>query len=371
MIIGAVMTGVVLLALQIFFMRIGELRLTYIVERQLAGKNLLFSSGINQDVFQYKLKLLEKKAPEIVAIGSSRAMQMRGEFFGASFLNMGGTISHVSDLEYLAKKLASRPTKVGFMLLVVDPWWFNNRYPGAAQEHARVDFPDFINTDIISQAIDTLGRGNWLKNVGRTSDLGIHAILTHEGFAADGSYHYTDTISGRRSFGDEAFKNTLSRIENSSQRFEKNNHADKALLGRACVAINSLRQSAGYLAIIAPPFSHKVWLRMAEGGYAYIEDIGSYLGQCIQDVTFVDISDPTDLPGSNDCEFIDGFHGGDTTAARMLLLLAGRDSKAAAYISTDYLKDFLARHAGYAAGITAEKITSNREVDFMKIGCRK
>ena len=90
--------GSILLLLQLVLIFAGELSLNHIMKRQFEDSKILFSSGINQDPYEYKFALLNKVKPEVVVVGSSRAMQVRQEFFSKKFVNLGGTVSNISQV---------------------------------------------------------------------------------------------------------------------------------------------------------------------------------------------------------------------------------------------------------------------------------
>lgn len=367
---GAAILAIFFLAWHVVLVNAGEIDIEHVIHKQSVDSSVLFSSGINQNAFRYKLSLLRKREPETIAVGSSRAMQFRQQLFKGVFLNMGGAISHVGNLEQVSKEFKNLNYKPELILLMVDPWWFNANYPAAKHHHLDTEYPEVINSDLIFNAIKAFERGNWLLAMTRSNNLGIHSILTGEGFSVDGSYHYTSTITSAKPASDVQFSNTLSRIKNGNQRFEKASHADKELINRACNAIMQLEKSARQLVLIAPPFSKRVWSEIEVEGYEYIQDAHSQLQTC-SNLTIHDYSNPESLTGSSDCEFIDGFHGGDITAARMLKDLIQQDTKLKKLVDEVFVGEFVDEFSGNAAGITTSLITNKIETDFLRLGCHK
>jgi len=203
-----------------------------------------------------------------------------------------------------------------------------------------------------------------------SGNLGIHALLTEEGFAVDGSYHYVGTVTSGRPSRDARFSDTLNRIKTGKQRFEKSRHADDMLVERACNAIISLEHSANHLVLIVPPFASPVWKGMGMNGYEYIGQAHDGLRRCSR-IPVLDYSNPELLKGVNDCEFIDGFHGGDTIAARILLDVGEQDDTVLEYLDLTFVQRFLDKFSGQAAGATTSALTRKRETDFLKLGCGK
>ena len=86
----------------------------------------------------------------------------------------------------------------------------------------------------------------------------------------------------------------------------------------------------------------------------------------------IDALDCTDAKafGSSDCEFVDGFHGGEVTYARILKLLAERHPSLAPCVDRERIAEVLAQWEGFAL-VPDPRVTSLPEIDFMHFGCPK
>lgn len=365
--------GLLLVGLDLLLVRVGEIDLSRVVDRQLAAPNghVFFSSGINQHAYAYKIMLFDREAPEIVAIGSSRSMGYPAEFFRERFLTLGGATSNVTELASVIGYVSSAPHPPKLAIVVVDPWWFNDRYAGNRAGFEGRQIPDVVSADLLVAALRSFYQGNWLSRAVRSSNLGIYAILKNEGFSRDGSYRNDGTISGQNPSTDIGFEHTYGRIVSDRDRFEKGAHASPELVRRGCDAINALRTKVGHVVVVAPPFARPVWKRMMEDNYGYIAEAYTALRTCTPGIPFFNYVDQADIVGSNDCEFIDGLHPGDITNARMLQQIADADPETRNHVDTAFLRDFLKRYAGHAAGISLRGNPGMREVDFLKLGCVK
>jgi hypothetical protein len=220
-------------------------------------------------------------------------------------------------------------------------------------------------------AIKSLNNGNWIEKLQNSDNLGIHAILTNEGFGNDGSYHYTNILSGSAAFfEDQSFADTLDRIRKGNRRFQKAASPDQNLLNRTCSALNKLNSLLDHVVIIEPPFASSVWNAMAIGGYEYLEESRAKIIGCVGENTFHSFMTGKNIPNNTDCEFVDGFHGGDVTYARIISVLADRDAIVKRYVDRNYLNQFIDKNGGLASGIT-QLMFKIDEVDFLKIGCQK
>lgn len=360
-----------LFGLQLILLKAGELDIDNVIAMQASHEKVLYSSGLNQSSYYYKLKLFDFANPDVIAIGSSRAMQVRGAFFKPSFVNLGGSVNGITELESLVSNLASRKNKPRIAFVFLDPWWF-------IQEYARDGGPppversaNRISISIARYAISSLREGNWISKLSSTDNLGIHAILTNEGFGQDGSFHYTSTLTGNRKSGDAAFFSTLDRVRLGKGRFGKAENPDPRLLSRACTSIKKLRQSIDHIVVITPPFAAVVWNAMTRGGYQYITETNAYLAECLGASAFHNYISGDMIPNGTDCEFIDGLHGGDVTYARIMNEISKTDSQVLESIDRDFIINFIKGKSGFAEGVKQQKSTSEPEVDFLNLGCKK
>ena len=76
---------------------------------------------------------------------------------------------------------------------------------------------------------------------------------------------------------------------------------------------------------------------------------------------------------SNDCEFIDGFHGGDVTYQRILLDMAEKDESLKSYVDMNILKKSINKNSNKTLTIfkSEKNMYLRHEIDFLEIGCKK
>ena len=363
--------GLLLAAMDWFLVQMGEIDIGNVVDRQFAAPQgaVLFSSGINQHAYQYKMRLLDRIHPSIVAIGSSRAMQVRGKFFNRSFVNLGGAVNDVAEFELAARDVAS--VKPELALVFVDPWWFNSHYSGNAATATIPTYPRVISADLIFRSAASMRHAESFTSFWNSPNLGIFAKLVDEGFERDGSYNYLGTISGAHPTLDWRFHDTLERIRTHTNRFEEADAPDPSYVRRMCAAVAVLRGGARHVVLIAPPLSSPAWRGFAQGRYGYVSAAYGQLQQCAAGSPFFNVIDPGSLPGSTDCEFVDGFHGGDVTYARILRKVSNSDSVVERLTDKRFLDSFIDRYSGMAGGMTLIEHPRAKEIDFLGLGCAK
>ena len=372
---GFLVIGIPLLLLtaaaQWLFTVVGEVNLSRVVRLQLSAPppGILFLSGINQQFYEYKMLLLDTVRPEVVAIGSSRAMQMRDRFFSKSFINLGGSVTAVPELERVVTHIEGMgDAKPKLALVFVDPWWFNPGAPNFSGEPV-VNFPRMVSADLVWQGLKDLLYGNWVRQSLESRNLGIFAELKKAGFSGDGGYNYVGTIDGQTA-ADVGFAAELGGIRNGTEYFVAGAQPDSAAMGRMCSTLNRLRHAVGHVVVVAPPLAGAVWGRMSESGrYSYIQEAFAQLESCSPG--FMNVTNPADIPGAGDCEFYDGVHYGNTIAARILRMVAQRQPQVAGYLNTAFIDSFIPSYAGFAGGVTLMTYDGMREVDFLRLGCAK
>ena len=133
--------------------------------------------------------------------------------------------------------------------------------------------------------------------------------------------------------------------------------------------VEILEKTGAKLIIFFPPFSNAVNVRLNEmkEKYGYIEDIKSKLRN--RGVNYYDYTNALSL-GSSDCEFIDGFHGGEVTYMRILADLSQKESSLKGFVDFEYIMSSIGKFKGRAF-VPDMNVTNVKEVDFLGIGCDK
>jgi hypothetical protein len=112
--------------------------------------------------------------------------------------------------------------------------------------------------------------------------------------------------------------------------------------------------------------SNQMMQRLSEK-YAYIPRLKKALHDA--GYRYYDYTD-AGIIGSSDCEFIDGFHGGDVTYLRILKDLTEKEVSLAKYINKAFLNKNIVQYKGLSFMPDAQIVTAN-EIDFLELGCTK
>ena len=298
----------------------------------------------------YKFHMTDEvMRPQVLALGSSRIMQVRHFIVSPkyTFYNAGGAIQKVPELSLFINKLHDSPKLI---LMNIDQWWFNRAYLDADQpfDPSVYDEPELdilklgrLICDFYADVVK--GKIN-LKKVFSSDDIGLNAICNDIGFCADGSPNSSDRIIIPEEQDDYNFKNVLERIREGKDRFQYGNQADST---QVRVLEDFLHQCVSrHIKVVAflPPFAPYVYQRMKElGKYGYMPQLYGMLKPVFdkyESCSFYDFTDVTDM-GAHDYDFYDGFHGSEIIYNGMIRQMVRQDSTLAPFFVSEQEMDRL------------------------------
>ena len=363
----------------------GDVDVEGAVDAQARGDFAIFGSGVTQDFADYKLRLYARIRPEITALGSSRVMQFRGAWFSESFLNMGGAAGNISMLAATARAMLEihRPR---IAIIGIDFWWFLPQWEkNPHRRHVFEDNPYNYGAASLRRPWQWLLEGKispaefaapllGLAGHGfRAARYGIMAQRTDDGFGPDGSWYYTGETTGKSKPWDFRFEDTLMLVERGIKAFY-HAPADSAAPSRS--HLEAFADIYYYLLargvkvyVFIPPLAGPVLAAMSQRPEAYAHLFHLREALAAMDIDALDLSDPR-LLASGDCEFVDGFHGGEVTYARILRALADHWPSLLAVVRMPELNAIIRDWQGNAQ-VPDVRVTSLPETDFMRFGCNK
>ncbi|MDO5483716.1 MAG: hypothetical protein Q4F27_02295 [Desulfovibrionaceae bacterium] len=363
----------------------GDLAVERAVAAQSQGHFALFGSGVSQDFVDYKLQLYAAVKPEIAVIGSSRVMQFRGAYFRKPFLNMGGVAGNLAVLRSTIDAMlrSHRPEAV---ILGLDFWWFLPQWearpftevpPTSGSYTCGLESLKKPWAWLLEGKISPLDLARPLLSLGgmgfREDRYGIMAQQTDDGFGPDGSWYYTAEITGQKPPFDYQFHDTLDQVRYGIKAFYRaraeqlgpdTEHLD-ALAEICC----RLKARGIQLYVFIAPLSLRVLeaMRLFEDGYPHLFRLREALAARGLDV--LDFTDPRSF-ASGDCEFVDGFHGGEIAYARILQRMADRWPALLSYVNMERIEIAVRDWAGHAL-LPDTRLTALPETDFNRFGCPK
>ena len=368
----------------------GDLAVERAVKDQAAGRFALFGSGVSQDFVDYKLQLYAAVKPQVVALGSSRVMQFRGAYFRRPFLNVGGTAGNLPVLRSTLDAMLRlhRPEAV---ILGLDFWWFMPRWnPDPFKEEPPTSGSYVYSLDSLKKPWTWLleGKISWRDLLGpvlprslggfRDDRYGIMAQQTDDGFGSDGSWYYTGEITGQKRPFDYRFEDTLKQVRYGIKAFAPSPPLkdSRDVGGISTAHLDAFaeiycrlkaRGIATYVFIAPLSITALDALRAREEDYPHLFRLRDAL--LARGIEVMDFTDPRTF-AATDCEFVDGFHGGEVVYARILRDMADRWSSLLAYVDMDKINAVIRDWRGHAL-VPDPRLTDRPEVDFMRSDCPK
>lgn len=302
--------------------------------QRLSKREILVGMGYNEQTDYYKLSNMNYFEPEVIALGTSRVMQFKGDYFVREFYNVGGAVNNNFD-EYKNFLENVKPSAMPELIILgLDSWVFNdswNQSVSSADCYWEIEKykPDVRSTlfSIIEDYMD--GKWSFSQVIdSQNSNLGFNGQLREDGFLVDGSYYYGDFYRNPKLQKDYLFADTYDRIENGIQRFEYGNVVDAETLCELEDLLAYCRQHSIQVVAFIPPFAPSVYDKLQNSGhYGYMENIYS---KCLPLFTkygfeVYDVQNSRAL-GCSDEYFVDGFHGGDIVYGKIIQYMISENS---------------------------------------------
>ena len=234
--------------------------------------------------------MIRQARPDVVVIGSSRALGFQGRYFRVPFVNAGHAMRSLEEGELILSKIDDLP-KFKNIIVVVDFWWFNPSSSPAGQSYGR--FPRLaLNRDLALLPLDYLWKGElafwqlpavallgYRDAITNFENLGILGIATSNGMRADGSMLYAWALADRSNY--DPFVRPLSMIAAGSDNFARAEDVDQRLFDRFAKIIEGFKSKGIAVSLVVPPIAPKICDALARsGGYGYIERLRSMLPAC-------------------------------------------------------------------------------------------
>lgn len=328
-----------------------------LIEQQRENPDILIGMGYNEQTPYYKLKNVNFYQPNVIALGTSRVMQIKEAYFSESFYNCGGAVSGNYD-EYLnfLKNLNYTPEVILFGL---DSWVFNDNWNKQVKEYPSFEKIEQIERgkvsiikSMIRDYIDGKYKISDLQNYSRNQ--GMNGKILNNGFMEDGSYYYGDMYRNPEKQKDYRFKDTYQRIENGNSRFEYGDVIDEETSRKLDDLLFFCKEKEIFVICFVTPFAPSVYSKMMETGeYGYLGGVTDSCEPLFQKYgfEFYDFANVESL-SITDEYFIDGFHGGEIAYAKMIDQIRKSDSVIEKYVHEEKLERILAE--GYSEKIFYE-----------------
>ncbi len=331
------------------------------------GKPFIYSKAyMPNEVAYLRRQLFQNTSPEAAAIGNSRVMQIRSEFFNPDvrFINMGGPSEGIDTLgrglPSARRFLAWLPadSKLQLLIVALDQGDLEGD-PDTPEEHYAHYFErERVLPSNVPHAVLTLFK-DFLKGKFSTADVfydgnrgghfeyGVSARALKNGFRNDGSYNNGMELGNadNAAWAEYGFKQSLGNVKNGTGLSFAHN---RGLLSEQ--AHHEAEQLIAYannrnihLVVYLPPYPPSIFNAMeASGKYTYMRPQSDQLVKIFAGSghTFFDATDPHKL-GLTDDMFLDGNHTAERADAMVLERIAEQDVILREFLDVPGLADAL------------------------------
>lgn len=339
--------------------------------------NAIYGSALNENYFSYRLELIKEIKPDIVAVGSSRVGQFKQKFFKNSFVAAANAGNSLAETHYFIEEMIKNH-KPKLVILGIDPWWFNKKMPNNKYLSYQQNNGKNISSTKIFNALkifasNPLFFSNQLITHQTTENpyttipsLGFRAIAKSNGSFSDGSYLYFSTLSGISPAEDKNFNNSKERIRQEMFPFFYGEELYYPRIKEFYSLLALLKQNKIQVLILTTPLSPTIYdalINEKKEDFAWLQKFDEFAKKN----KIFHFLNPHKIQ-TIDCEFYDGFHGGDVAYARILEKISKIDSEIINFLNLQEIQKTIKTKGGYAY---SDDLGEYREIDFLNLGCKK
>jgi hypothetical protein len=278
-------------------------------------ENVLIGEPYNESYFKWYKWQRNIDNIDLLAIGSSRVLQFKSDFFIDSFFNLGYLVATPKQTLQLIQEKQIKNKKI---VISLDQWSFNSEWSSGKTDFIAPSEPSFWRSCICSERVmDILTfKITLFKRTSQSQILkiGAGANVSLDGITSDGSYYYGKKYHGVLTNNEELigqdyhFLNTIDRISKGNRRFQYGKECDESAIEDVEKLIKYNFENGNSVIYFFPPFPPKVQKFLKSDKYSYIQDASRKIKQ-ISKMYNVVFHDYTFFESSDDM-YIDGFHGG-------------------------------------------------------------
>lgn len=318
-------------------------------------QNVLYGSAVKTGSL-IKFKIIEEKQPAVVAIGSSRVMQFRADYFkNADFYTMGGTSGSIEEAQETFNRIKSVYVPQ-IVILGIDLWWLNPKvdHRSHLEEREKIynsksmqyfQLFSYLKDDTDMRMV--LFNTSTIKDrdyLGNRINVGLSAAVKSNGFRlSDGSYQEGEIIAQNPSL-ETKLSDIYQRMDKGNRFFNWNQDIDYDELKKLKQLIQDMKSNGVHVVVFLPPFPNEIYSAMCHDEHysTFLSEFEKSLENLCteEEVYFADCSNLAWL-GASDNECIDGFHGSETAYARIIYKML-EDEKLSNFVNKEFLEECIA-----------------------------
>ncbi len=308
----------------------------------LSNQEYLIGYAYNENNLKYLKWYYLSNAPknDVVALGSSRVLQLRKNSFDARFYNAGYSIKRIDQfIDFL--RLIPSDKYPDYLIVSLDQWMFNAKRDPLAdtafKDEWTKSFNKFPDAATIINVYEDLIKKKYsfgvVNNPFTIKLIGLNARLNSKGIRNDGSYFYGRQIAllldNNAAANDFNFNNTKMRIEKGVLNFQTGNQLNTKALYELDAFLAFCKTHHIFVIAILPPFPEEIYQLMNESGkYDYLNKLDSEIKPLFDAYGF-ELYNYTHITQFDyfDKEFLDGFHGGEKIYLQILIDILQNNSQ--------------------------------------------
>jgi hypothetical protein len=312
-------------------MYLGEsMPLAWVVAQQQRAEALYRPQYGNRDP-QFKALSIEARRPEVIAVGSSRVLQMRAGLLTRrpdAFYNAGAPAWQLDQVDALLRGLSAEALP-RVIIMGVDPVWFNADYVPQPLDPPASDFAQIfaVSRSVVQEAITGPRRYDWRALLDRREPesgglaLGLRAIADGHGFRSDGSEQYGDFLVAGYLWQPRERERHLEWLRDGVDMYTPTAAPWEAKLAQLDALLAYLRGQGVTVIGFAPPFAPAQVAAIQSGGQLpYLDALAGRLQGLFtaHGFAYLDFADSRAL-GVSDDDFFDGWHGSERVYLRLFV----------------------------------------------------
>ena len=236
-------------------------------------QNVLYGSAVKTGSL-IKFKIIEEKQPAVVAIGSSRVMQFRADYFkNVDFYTMGGTSGSIEEAQETFNRIKSVYVPQ-IVILGIDLWWLNPKvdHRSHLEEREKIynsksmqyfQLFSYLKDDTDMRMV--LFNTSTIKDrdyLGNRINVGLSAAVKSNGFRlSDGSYQEGEIIAQNPSL-ETKLSDIYQRMDKGNRFFNWNQDIDYDELKKLKQLIQDMKSNGVHVVVFLPPFPNEIYSAM-------------------------------------------------------------------------------------------------------------
>lgn len=315
---------------------IGEsMPLRVVLWHQQSDEIVLFRPRYGNRDQQYKQLAVNLNKPDVMAIGSSRVLQIREEFFirnPDAFYNAAAPAWQLEQV-YNLLTTVDKEALPDILLLGIDPPWFVESYEGDTFPEPVSDFANFfiVNRSYIQDVADDVDFSrpnfdtqNYQQRVEPRSGglaLGMRAIRDGHGFRNDGSEQFGDYLVAGWLWQPQQRERHLELMRNGEDVYPYGEELDPDALAMIRALLNFAQENDILVIGFMPSYTPTLWQEMLQtGNHTYIPVVTDTMRAMFDEYEypFFDYSDGAWV-GATDEDFFDGWHASERANLQLYL----------------------------------------------------